>query len=160
MLQICYLKVNSEPDTLYHQFHWIQTTDVCDVSGVKLDLIGGRIGDLLCFLMNAVPGLVPVTSVCWLQGCQMSICNQLVLLRHSGIISEVSPKVDKIAGSYRVYPTHSNHKFVCPYGDSTYSASIHKQHSWGCFPIGLRCIPCRRCNPTCSTEDQYVTLTC
>ncbi|GBM10965.1 hypothetical protein AVEN_171445-1 [Araneus ventricosus] len=50
----------------------------CDVSGVNLELIGERSGDLLCFLMKAGPALVPVMAVCWLEESQVSACIQPV----------------------------------------------------------------------------------
>ncbi|GBM39213.1 hypothetical protein AVEN_223832-1 [Araneus ventricosus] len=56
------------------------------MSGIKLELIRGRSGDLLCFLMKAGFALVPVMAVCWLEGGQQE---------HS-----------------RGYPTHPDCKFV------------------------------------------------
>ncbi|GBO07957.1 hypothetical protein AVEN_220591-1 [Araneus ventricosus] len=47
-----------------------------DVSVVKLEIIGGRSGDILCFLMKAGSALVPVMAVRWLDGGQVSACNQ------------------------------------------------------------------------------------
>ncbi|GBN35056.1 hypothetical protein AVEN_115609-1 [Araneus ventricosus] len=44
---------------------------VCHVSGVKLELIGGRSGDLLYFLVKDGSALVPVMDVCWLEGGQV-----------------------------------------------------------------------------------------
>ncbi|GBL82564.1 hypothetical protein AVEN_263657-1 [Araneus ventricosus] len=58
LLQFGYFKDSSEPDALYRAFHGLQTTAVCDVSGVKLEFIGGRSGDLLCFLTKAGFALV------------------------------------------------------------------------------------------------------
>ncbi|GBN67050.1 hypothetical protein AVEN_132463-1, partial [Araneus ventricosus] len=55
----------------------------CDMSDVKLEPIGGRIGDLLCFLMKAGSALVPVMAVCWLEGGQVSACNQPVCGLHT-----------------------------------------------------------------------------
>ncbi|GBN23883.1 hypothetical protein AVEN_145391-1 [Araneus ventricosus] len=54
------------------------TPNHCNGSGVKLELIGGRSGYLLCFLMKAGSVLVPVVATCWLEGGQVSACNQPV----------------------------------------------------------------------------------
>lgn len=50
-------------------------------SGVKLELTGGRNGDLLYFRMKAGSVLVLVTVLRWLEGRYVSTCNHLVCSR-------------------------------------------------------------------------------
>ncbi|GBL88928.1 hypothetical protein AVEN_122459-1, partial [Araneus ventricosus] len=57
-------------------------SDVCDVSGVKLKPIGGRSGDLWCFLLKAGSALVPVIAVCWLEGGQVNA------RPHTGVVTQ------------------------------------------------------------------------
>ncbi|GFW16173.1 uncharacterized protein TNCV_4263381 [Trichonephila clavipes] len=54
----------------------MQAIAVCDASHVKMELIGERRGDLLCFLMRAGSPLVPVMTVCWSEGGQGNASNQ------------------------------------------------------------------------------------
>ncbi|GBM45292.1 hypothetical protein AVEN_36651-1 [Araneus ventricosus] len=71
LLQIGYFKDSSEPDSL-------QRDSKPDASAVKLELIGRRSGDLLSVLMKAGSALAQAMAVCWLEGGQVSTCNQPV----------------------------------------------------------------------------------
>ncbi|GFX57832.1 uncharacterized protein TNCV_943921 [Trichonephila clavipes] len=78
LLETGYLKDSSEPDAQERVFHCLQVIAVCDACGVKTELIAGRNGDLLCFLLKAGSALVPVMTVCWSEGGQGNAYNQTV----------------------------------------------------------------------------------
>ncbi|GFW14935.1 hypothetical protein TNCV_4658961 [Trichonephila clavipes] len=70
LLDIGYFKNSSEPGILYRVFHLLQAISVCDASGVNLELIRGRSGYLLYFLMKAGSAFVPVMVVLGSEGGQ------------------------------------------------------------------------------------------
>lgn len=77
LLKIGYLR--KAPSQTHCSVHLTDCTiTICDVSGVELQLIGGRTSNLLCFLMKSDSAVVTVIVVCWLERGQVSACNQPV----------------------------------------------------------------------------------
>ncbi|GBM40260.1 hypothetical protein AVEN_201153-1 [Araneus ventricosus] len=87
--------------------------------------------------MKAGSALVPVMAVCWLEGGQVSPCNQPVCGLDTLDLLRPIPGV-MVWGviSYDSRNTLVVIPRILTLGDSTCCAVIHEQHSRGCFPTG------------------------
>ncbi|GFY19963.1 uncharacterized protein TNCV_2146561 [Trichonephila clavipes] len=110
----------------------VTSMNFCDTSGVKQELIGRQMGDLLCLLRKLGFALVPVMTVCWSKRGQKNTCKDTVFrLINSGHTSGVHGKEFLITSwsTLLVIPKYSECKFVRQSCNSTYSIAIHEQHS-------------------------------